>query len=391
MALHLTKQSRELGLISLFAWLVLQMSAAIRKLILESSTQATLLAWGGLLGFLLLNARNIIERDDYRGPIKFLLILIGLLIGSQFNKKQWLSLLRWLGIAIIPIAVWFGWKMHLNDDWSIKSIFRIYYDYTQQSMGSINRLATAAGLFTLSAWYSATQTPQIFARVGQLLIAFTGYRIVLGTDSRMAIIAVPIAIFIPWLWMRINNRLSAKQLIVASIAALGVTGISAWHFVIAKNFQTLTSSDVMRLRMATCWIRQGMLKPTERFWIGTGFDSAKLSEACEYIRPGHPFGHAHNTIANIAGHHGLLGLIVLTSFSISVAYGLWRQQRASAEILSWSPFNSTSWAEISLGLNLTLLLFTASTTIYVFSPINQVLIGLVAGSALALQSSHPSQ
>ena len=387
-ALHLTKQSRELGLISLFAWLVLQMSAAIRKLILKSSTQATLLAWGGLLGFLLLNARNVIERDDYRGPVKFLLILIGLLIGSQFTKKQWLSLLRWLSITIIPIAAWFSWKMHLNDDWAIKSIFRIYYEHTQQSMGSINRLATTAGLLTLSAWYSSTQMHKIPARTASLMIAFAGYLIILGTGSRMAIIAVPIAIFVPWLWVRINNRLSTKQLIIASIAALGLTGSFAWHFVIAKSFAT---SDVMRLRMASCWIHRGMLKPTERFWIGTGFDSAKLSEACEYIRPGHPFGHAHNTFANIAGHHGLLGLIVLISFSVLVAYGLWRQQRASTQILSWSPFNSTSWAEISLGLNLTLLIFAASTTIYIFSPINQILIGLVAGSALAWQSPRPSQ
>ena len=330
----------------------------------------------------------MIERDDYRGPVKFLLILIGLLIGSQFTKKQWLSLLRWLSITIIPIAAWFSWKMHLNDDWAIKSIFRIYYEHTQQSMGSINRLATTAGLLTLSAWYSSTQMHKIPARTASLMIAFAGYLIILGTGSRMAIIAVPIAIFVPWLWVRINNRLSTKQLIIASIAALGLTGSFAWHFVIAKSFAT---SDVMRLRMASCWIHRGMLKPTERFWIGTGFDSAKLSEACEYIRPGHPFGHAHNTFANIAGHHGLLGLIVLISFSVLVAYGLWRQQRASTQILSWSPFNSTSWAEISLGLNLTLLIFAASTTIYIFSPINQILIGLVAGSALAWQSPRPSQ
>ena len=387
-ALHLTKQSRELGLISLFVWLVLQMSAAMRKLILKSSTQATLLAWGGLLGFLLLNARNVIERDDYRGPVKFLLILIGLLIGSQFNKKQWLSLLRWLGIAIIPIATWFAWKMYLNDIWSLTSIYNIYYRHTQQSMGSINRFSAAAGLFTLSAWYSATQSRLIPAKAAQTLLACLGYSIVLGTGSRMAIIAVPIAIFVPWLWMRINNRLSTKQLIFASIAALGLTGSLAWLFVIKKSFAT---SDVMRLRMASCWIHKGMLKPTERFWIGTGFDSAKLREACEYIRPGAPFGHAHNTFANIAGHHGLLGLIVLISFSILVMYGLWRQQQASTQILSWSPFNSTSWAEISLGLNLTLLIFAVSTTIYVFSPINQVLIGLAAGSALALRNEHPSQ
>ncbi|ABI45657.1 O-antigen ligase [Synechococcus sp. CC9311] len=387
-ALHLTKQSRELGLISLFAWLVLQMSAAIRKLILKSSTQATLVAWGGLLGFLLLNARNVIERDDYRGPVQFLLILTGLLISSQFSKKQWLSLLRWLGIAIIPIATWFAWRMHLNDDWSIRSIYRIYYEYTKQSMGSINRLATTAGLLTLSAWYSTTQMHQIPARAASLIIAFAGYLIVLGTGSRMAIIAVPIAISIPWLWMRINNRLSAKQLIITSIATLGLTGSLAWHFVIAKGF---ASSDVMRLRMASCWIDKGMLKPTERFWIGTGFDSAKLREACEYIRPGSPFGHAHNTLANIAGHHGLLGIIVLISFSMLVAYGLLRQQRVSTKIFSWPPFNSTSWAEISLGLNLTLLIFAASTTIYVSSPINQVLIGLGAGSALAWQSPDQSQ
>ena len=204
----------------------------------------------------------------------------------------------------------------------------------------------------------------------------------------MAIIAVPIAIFVPWLWMRINNRLSAKQLIITSIATLGLTGSLAWHFVIAKSF---AESDVLRLRMASCWIHEGMLKPTERFWIGTGFDSAKLSEACEYIRPGHPFGHAHNTFANIAGHHGLLGLIVLLSILILVTYGLWHQQRASTQIISWSPFNSTSWAEISLGLNLTLLIFAASTTIYVSSPINQILTGLAAGSALALQNEYPSQ
>ena len=157
---------------------------------------------------------------------------------------------------------------------------------------------------------------------------------------------------------------------------------------IAKSF---AESDVLRLRMASCRIHEGMLKPTERFWIGTGFDSAKLSEACEYIRPGHPFGHAHNTFANIAGHHGLLGLIVLLSILILVTYGLWHQQRASTQIISWSPFNSTSWAEISLGLNLTLLIFAASTTIYVSSPINQILTGLAAGSALALQNEHPSQ
>ncbi len=387
MALHLTKQSRELGLISLFAWLVLQMSAAIRKLILKSSTQATLLAWGGLLGFLLLNARNVIERDDYRGPIKFLLILIGLLIGSQFNKKQWLSLLRWLGITIIPITAWFAWKMHLNDDWSIKSIFSIYYNHSQQSMGSINRFSAAAGLFTLSAWYSSTQSRLIPAKAAQIIMACLGYWIVLGTGSRMAIIAVPIAIFIPWFWMRIKNRLSTKQLIIASIAALGLTGSFAWHFVIAESF---ASSDSMRLRMATCWIRQGMLKSAERFWLGTGFDSSKLREACEYIRPGNNFGHAHNTFANIAGHHGLLGLIVLISLLILVAYGLWRQQRASTQILSWSPFNSTNWSEISLGLNLTLLIFAVSTTAYVFSPINQLLIGLITGSALVNLHNQPS-
>jgi O-antigen ligase len=278
--------------------------------------------------------------------------------------------------------------MYLNDIWSLASIYNIYYKHTQQSMGSINRFSAAAGLFTLSAWYSATQSRLIPAKAAQTLLACLGYSVVLGTGSRMAIIAVPIAIFVPWLWMRINNRLSTKQLIFASIAALGLTGSLAWLFVIKKSFAT---SDVMRLRMASCWIHKGMLKPTERFWIGTGFDSAKLREACEYIRPGNPFGHAHNTFANVAGHHGLLGLIVLLSLLILVTYGLWRHQQASTQILSWSPFNSTSWAEISLGLNLTLLIFAVSTTIYVFSPINQVLIGLAAGSALALQNQHPSQ
>ena len=380
-ALHLSHSTRQLGLAFIFLWVVLQLLSSIQRQIQASAPKRTWMSWCVVLALLMLQARSIILRDNYRGPVIFLLIGCGLLIASQLSRDRWLALLAWMGLAIAPIALFFAVQLSAIGDWSLGNIFSIYYQYVQPSMGSINRLATLLTFLTLAAWYYSTQTTSTWWRTVYLLIATGGYWLILGTDSRMAVVAVPWAIGLPWLAIRLRHRLTRRQRILSLLGVGGLSGAVAWQLVIEKGF---ASSDTMRLRMASCWIRKGMLQSGERIFMGSGYDTSGLREACEFVRPGQSFGHAHNTLAQIAGNHGALGLIVLIGITTLIVRGLWHQhnqQFAGSAPLAWSPWCSTSWLEVSLGLNLGLVVCTLSTTVHEFSPVNQLLIGLIAGSA----------
>ena len=127
-----------------------------------------------------------------------------------------------------------------------------------------------------------------------------------------------------------------------------------------------------------------MLQTGERIVMGSGYDTSGLREACEFVRTGQSFLHAHNTLAQIAGNHGTLGLIVLIGMTTLIIRCLWHQHNQQVAVsapIDWSPWRSTSWLEASLGINLGLLICTLSTTVHEFSPVNQLLIGVMAGSA----------
>lgn len=377
-ALHLSKATREIGLIALFLWIVLQLWSGLQVMRRHNAAREAWLPWTLILGFFLFNSRNIILRDDYHGPITFLIIGTGLLLGSQFNERQWRELMSWIAISIAPAAIYFASQLAIKGDWTFNSFFDTYYELVKPSIGSINRLATLSTFQTLAAWYSSTLSRMRWSQAGHLLLAAIGYWIVLGTDSRMAISAVPIAILLPWLAFRLHRRLNRNLVIISLLSTTTFVAFWAWELVIKSWFFT---SDVMRLRMATCWIRKGMLSSLKHFWMGSGYNTDQLREACEFIRPGDSFGHAHNTIAHIAGNHGLLGLIGLFAVTALVAHGLWRQRPTNDKQLAWSPWRSTSWAEISFGFNFALLFCALSTTVQIASPVNQLLIGLMAGSA----------
>ena len=395
-ALHLTQNTRELGLMALYAWIVLQLVRQIKQFVDQHAKQETLISWGVLLSLVLFNSRNIVLRDNYRGSVIFLLIATGLLIGSHFNQRQWERLLSWLAISIIPIALFFtvhlgqpgGWLLRVAECSGHKEapvMFCTYYKLVQPSMGSINRLATLMTFLTLASWYCACIAKKSWERFAFLILTAFGYWITLGTDSRMAIIAIPISILLPWLGFRLRERLTSKQILFSLVATATVVAIAAWELVIKHGL----GSDVMRLRQISCWIRNGMFGSAERFWMGSGYNTNSLREACHYINPEKSFGHAHNTLAQIAGNHGLLGLIGLGALIALIMNGLWRQNRISGVHLSWLPWYSTTFGEINTALNIALLICAASTTVQEFSPVNQVLIGLVAGSAFPVRAHAP--
>jgi len=384
----LSQGSRPLGLLALFTWIVLQLLSRIIALAQNGAGRETWMSWGLLLGLMLFNVRNIVLRDDHRGPVIFLLIGTGMLLGSQFNQRQWKGLLAWLAFSIVPIGLFFTIQLGPPGEWLAPAgdcygheeasvLFCSYYEHVQSSMGSINRLATLTTFLSLSAWYSSTIAARIWPRLAYLLIATLGYWIILGTDSRMAVATIPIAILLPWLGLRVHHNFTVKHMLISVVTVSSLLAFAAWEWVIKAGL----GSDVMRIRMATCWIRKGMFSSLERFWMGSGYETDKLREACEFVRPGESFGHAHNTMAHIAGNHGLLGLIGLFAFTALVVHGLRRQRPTTHKRMAWSPWRSTDWAEISFGFNLALLFCALSTTVQIASPMNQLLIGLVAGSA----------
>ena len=394
-AWHLSEESRQLGLLALFTWIVLQLVSRIFAMLQNGAGRETWLSWCLLLGLMLFNVRNIVLRDDYRGPVIFLLIGIGLLLGSQFNQRQWKGLLAWLAFSIVPIGLFFAIQLGQPGTWlapvgaceghpDTSAMFCTYYQQVQSSMGSINRLATLTTVLSLAAWYSAALTARLWSRLAYLLIAALGYWIILGTDSRMAVVAVPIAILLPWLGLRLRQRFTRKQRLISVMTASALLAFIAWEWVIKAGL----GSDVMRVRIAICWIRRGMFRSTERFWMGSGYDTSSIREACHHINPDRSFGHAHNTIAQIAGNHGLLGLIGLLGLTALIGVGLWRQLQTTPQPLKWSPWTTTQWSEVSLGLNLALLICALSTTVQEFSPVNQWLIGLIAGSACVMCPRH---
>ena len=65
-----------------------------------------------------------------------------------------------------------------------------------------------------------------------------------------------------------------------------------------------------------------MLQSGERIFMGSGYDTSGLREACEFVRPGQSFGHATTLLAQIAGNHGALGLIVLIGITTLIVRGL---------------------------------------------------------------------
>jgi hypothetical protein len=101
-------------------------------------------------------------------------------------------------------------------------------------------------------------------------------------------------------------------------------------------------------------------------------------------------GHAHNTFAHIAGQHGFLGLIALIILILLVVRGL-RGQFISVQPRLPLPLSlsGTTWAEAALGVNLALALNFLATTIHISNQINQVLIGLLAATAINAVSPGP--
>ncbi len=379
------KSPREISLGLLVIWLAWRLLIPLLKDKHSEALRSKLLPQLALfLGLLLVNARVIIQRDDIRGPTQFLLIALGVMVGSLLSERAWKPTLAWISLANLGILTLFLHEATSAElplvFGSIKTIFSTTLDGHQ----GINRVATLLMILTMASWYSYLLNRDFIIKGLGLIGTVSGYLLCIGSGSRMATVAFPLSALLAWLVMRLKGRSKKFFAISLTITAGMVSLIGLWWFMIGPRSTINLGSDSHRLEAARCWL-SAMFTGHNRFLYGVGFNNEKLNLICHHI-PNFKgslgsIGHAHNTFAQIGGHHGLLGIIALLILLILVVQGLLRQQASVQRVLPLGP-KGTTFVEMALGLNLALAFNALATTIHHRNQFNQVLIGLLAATAL---------
>jgi hypothetical protein len=384
-SLHLQpdRSSIRLAMAFLFAWMGWRL---LQPLLKRGGGLASARAEALALGLLLVNARVIIYREDINGPTSFLLIGLGLLIGSGFDVTAWRVTLGWIAIAALPLGLSvIQAASGAPTQWLLEAGLLPQLIGSQLSgHGGINRFATLVMMVCLCGWYFGALSQTRILRLLGFSMAALAYGLCIGSGSRASLLAPPISILFAWAALRLHNRSHwLKAAALASSAALGLA-IGLWWFVLGPDRLRHQISDLHRLEAARCWLSL-LFTGDNRMLYGIGYGSEKANRICQHVPNAAgvqgAIGHAHNTVAQIGGHLGLLGLLALALVLALLALGLTRQWQAITSPLPWGLPGAT-WAEAALGINLALAITSMATTIFRSNQVNQCLIGLLAATAL---------
>lgn len=384
-SLHLQpdRSSIRLSMALLFAWMGWRL---LQPLLKQPGGLATARAEALALGLLLVNARVIIYREDINGPTSFLLVGLGLLIGSGLDATAWRTTLGWIAIAALPLSLSVSQAASIaTTHWFLEPGLLPQLIGSQLSgHGGINRFATLVMMVTLCGWYFAALSQTLILRLLGFSMAALAYGLCIGSGSRASLLAPPISILLAWAALRLHNRSDwLKAVALASSAVLGLA-IALWWFVLGPDRLRNQVSDLHRLEAARCWLSL-MFSGDNRMLYGIGYGSEKANRICQHVPNAAgvqgAIGHAHNTVAQIGGHLGLLGLVALALVLALLARGLIRQWLAITSPLPWG-WTGATWAEAALAINVALAITSLATTIFRSNQVNQCLIGLLAASAL---------
>lgn len=379
--LHSFTEGRKPALGLLVIWMAIrltnQMVAKFRTHSLQPPLEAILLA------LLLVNTRLIVLREDIDGPTTFLLIAIGFMIGASQSLRAWRFSFGWLALTPLLLMAYFLQHHSAASLWSTTYV-RDVYEATMDGHGGINRFATILMLLTLSSASYSLLSRSFLERLIGTTTAVVGYALCVSTDSRLAQIAPPVALLIGWVAARWRRGSTKFLSVVFASAAMAVMVIGSWWFFLAPDANINQSSDLGRLRAGACWLSL-MFTGANRFLYGVGY-GPQANDMCSHLREGGGFGHAHNTIAQIGGQLGVLGIMAFLIVVILVSMGLRRQFQSIASRCDTTP-SHLAFFQVAVSLNVLLLLNTLATTIYRTNQVTQCLIGFLAATSLCLFSA----
>ena len=344
-----------------------------------------------IVSLLIIQFRTIVKHDDEHGITVFLLLFIGVVIGSALSKHAWKTLLNWLSLvtALLSIAL----LSFYEDKYEWMAIS--YRTTFNEGYGNINRLAIVLSLLTVASWYAFRQARFRSSKVLLFGSTILGYLACLGTDSRMAAISPLIGAIGSWGITHRHSlfkiRKSYRTLVISAI--LISPFVIIWQFVLSKDWSHGFAGDSTRLKIIRCWMN-AIFTGHNRFLYGFGHQKEKIMELCtdklignmSAHAPGSP-GHAHNTYAHIIGLHGIFGLVFIGIIGY-LAFKSIKHYQSNTKLISIS---ECPWGECCTGLFITLFIDSICTTIHVYNHSIQLLIGLFFGAIVArkeLQNNH---
>lgn len=388
--LHAAKDTRKLAMALLVIWMAWRLLIPLVEKYRASDRSGPVLPLVTLfLALLLVNARLISLRDDVAGPSQFLLIALGVVIGTLLSHQGWQSILAWLGFSTIPLGALFLWHGASSGFPFSLSAIETIYNTLLAGHGGISRFATLVMLLTLSAWYGLLLRSGLGWKLLGVGAVVSGYLLCLGSGSRVAQVVVPLALGVSWALLRLKGRSRRLQRRVL-LTVLGIPlALALWWFGVGPEAAINRLSDFRRMEAARCWFAL-MFSGRNRFIFGVGYGSETPNQFCRHIPDFRgelgTIGHAHNTVAQMAGQHGILGILALVLVVLLVVLGL-RRQLSGVQVRLPLGLGATPWAEVSLGLNLAMAFNALATTIHISNQVNQVLIGLLAATALRASPS----
>lgn len=254
-----------------------------------------------------------------------LVIALGFVAMLGRTEAQWMCTLRWLALAIVPLALWAsGQDSNLPLD---------------PPVGGINRLGFLLGLLQLSAWASAGLSHSWWSRLLYAGLAVGSIPIILHNGSRVALLAPPMAIVLTFVlalllrpkWLPVKwgvvLRFRSQILLVGLGASIvfSFATVQSWYFSSAGLGEN-SLSDRGRFGTALCWASQPIKKGDERFVFGLGYNKVVQKHCGSRWVPamkemGRPEGlpHAHNLFAQVLAENGLLGALSLLSVLLLLA------------------------------------------------------------------------
>jgi O-antigen ligase len=392
--LHLYKATRDTSLGLLVIWMAWRLTLPLIERYLGSDRRGPVLSHVALfLGLLLVNARPIALRDDIEGPTQFLVIALGFVLGTLLVQKAWRATFAWLALSAILLIAPFLQEAFASGGglpFSFEAIERIYSS-TMRGYGGISRFATLALILTICSWYLLLLSRSLLTRSLGLAGVISGYILCLGSGSRTSVVAAPMAAALAWVVLRLKGRSRKLKLLAALLPIAIPLAWGLWWFVLSPEAARNRISDYNRMAATRCWLSI-MFSGDDRFLFGIGYGSEKPNQICYHIPDFRgelgTIGHAHSTFAQMGGQHGILGILALLILVTLVVLGLRRQLSSVQGILPLGP-GGTTWAEASLGINLALALNAIATTIHIANHMNQMLIGLLAATALSALKPPP--
>ena len=309
--------ARYAAFLTMLAWLILRLLLQIQRYPLAA---VFLLLLGAQAG------QFVLERDLQPSSASDpLVIALGFVAMLGRNEAQWTCTLRWLALAIVPLALWAS-----GQDPSVR---------LDPPVGGINRLGFLLGLLQLSAWAAAGLSRSWRSRLIYGVLALVSVPIILHNGSRVALLAPPLAVVMTvvlavwhcseWLprgWtVLLRWRRQILIIFFACVLALSAIVAKSWYLNPSVPGGNVLS-DRGRLDTALCWVRQPLRRGEEKLLLGLGYNQ-KVQRYCgskhvpSMVEAGRPDGlpHAHNLFAQVVAENGLLGLLSLGSVLLLLA------------------------------------------------------------------------